>query len=118
MEFTVDRHLVEGVEVLELEGQIDIFTAPILTSALIEVLVPGGTGAVLDIDGVDFLDSTGLGVLVGGLNRARKNGIPLQLACTHIQILKIFRIVGLTEVFGIHPSVGNAVAAIREQPRS
>lgn len=118
MEFTVDRRLVDGIEVLELVGQIDIFTAPILTDSLDEVLVPGGTGAVLDIDGVDFLDSTGLGVLVVGRNRAHRNGVSLQFVCTHLQLLSLFRIVGLTKVIGIHPSVGNAVAAIREQPRS
>jgi len=118
VEFTVDRNLVEGVEVFALEGRIDIFTAPIFVKALTEVLVPGCTGAVLDIDGVDSLDSTGLGLLVGGLNRARKNGVPLRLVCTHIQILDLFRIVGLTKAFGINPSVEDAVAAIREQPRS
>ncbi|HTU00698.1 MAG TPA: STAS domain-containing protein [Candidatus Sulfotelmatobacter sp.] len=118
MEFTVDRQPVEGVEVLGLEGRIDIFTAPILVKALIEVLVPGCAGAVLDIDGVDSLDSTGLGLLVGGLKRARQNGVPLQLVCTHIQILNLFRIVGLAKTFGIHPSVEDAIAAIREEPQS
>jgi anti-sigma B factor antagonist len=118
VEFTVDRHLVGGVGVLGLEGRIDIFTAPILVKALIEILVPGCAGAVLDIDGVDSLDSTGLGLLVGGLKKARQNDVPLQLVCTHIQILNLFRTVGLTKTFGIHPSVEDAVAAIREQPRS
>jgi len=118
VEFTVDRRLAEGVEVLELEGRLDIFTAPIFVDALKEVLVSGCAGAVLDIDGVASLDSTGIGLIVGGFNRARKNGVPLQLVCTHIQILDIFRIVGLTKAFSIHPSAKAAVAAIREQPRS
>lgn len=118
MEFTIDRHLVEGVEVLVLEGRIDIFTAPMFVKTLTQVLVPGCAGAVLDIDGVDFLDSTGLGLLVGALKRARQNDVPLRLVCTHIQILDLFRIVGLTKTFRIHPSAEHAVAAIREQPRS
>lgn len=118
MEFTVDRRLVEGVEVLELEGRVDIFTAPIFVDALREVLVPGCAGAVLDIDGVGSLDSTGVGLIVGGFKRARQNGVPLRLVCTHIQTLNLFRIVGLTKAFGIHPSAQAAVAAIREQPRS
>jgi anti-sigma B factor antagonist len=118
VEFTVDRHLVEGVEVLELEGRIDIFTAPILSKALSEVLVPGCTGAVLDIDGVDSLDSTAFGLLAAGLKRARQNGGTLQLVCTHIQILNLFRRIGFTKAFGINPSVEDAVAAIREQSRS
>jgi anti-sigma B factor antagonist len=117
VEFTVDRRLVEGVEVLELEGRLDIFTAPIFRNAIKEALVPGCPGAVLDIDGVDTLDSTGIGLIVGGFNRARQNGVPLRLVCTHIQILDIFRIVGLTKAFSISPSAEDAVAAIREQPR-
>lgn len=118
MEFTVDRRLVEGIEVLEMEGRLDIFTAPIFVNALREVLVPGCAGAVLDIDGVGSLDSTGIGLIVGGFKRARKNSVPLRLVCTHIQILNLFRIVGLTKAFGINPSAEAAVAAIREQPRS
>ena len=118
MEFTVGRRRMEGVEVLELEGRLDIFTAPIFVNALREALVPGCAGTVLDIDGVDSLDSTGIGLIVGGFKRARQNGVPLRLVCTHIQILNLFRVVGLTKAFGINPSAEAAVAAIREQPRS
>jgi anti-sigma B factor antagonist len=117
VEFTVGRRLVEGVEVIEMEGRIDIFTAPILRKILIEVLVPGCTGAVVDLDGVDTLDSTALGLLAGASKRASQNGVPLQLVCTHMQILYLFRIIGFTKHFGIHPSVEDAVAAIRKQPR-
>jgi anti-anti-sigma factor len=51
---------------------------------------------------VEFLDSTGLGVLVGGLKRVRAHDGSLDLVCTQERILKIFRITGLTKVFGIH----------------
>lgn len=67
---------------------------------------------------MDSLDSTGIGLLVGGLKRARQNDVPLQHVCTHLQILNLFRIVGLTREFGFHPSVEDAVAAIHEQHRS
>ncbi len=116
MEFTVDRRLVEGVEVIELEGRLDLFTAPILRNVLIEVLVPECTGVVLDLEAVDSLDSTALGLLAGALKRVRQNGGSVQLVCTHIQILQIFRIIGFTRVFGIHPSVQDAVTAIHKQP--
>ena len=62
---------------------------------------------------VGFLDSTGLGVLVGGLRRVRAHDGWLDLVCTQERILKIFRITGLTQVFGIHQSVDQAIAAMK-----
>jgi anti-sigma B factor antagonist len=63
------------------------------------------------LDKVGFLDSTGLGVLVGGLKRVRAHDGSLDLVCTQQRILKIFRITGLTEVFGIYETVDQAIAA-------
>ena len=65
------------------------------------------------MDKVGFLDSTGLGVLVGGLKRVRAHDGSLDLVCTQQRILKIFRITGLTEVFGIYETVDQAIAAKR-----
>ena len=65
---------------------------------------------VVDMERVDFLDSTGLGVLVGGLKRVRAHDGSLRLVCTQERILKIFRITGLTKVFPIHASVDEALA--------
>jgi anti-sigma B factor antagonist len=65
------------------------------------------------LDKVGFLDSTGLGVLAGGLKRVRAHDGSLDLACTQQRILKIFRITGLTEVFGIYQTVDQAIAARR-----
>jgi anti-sigma B factor antagonist len=66
--------------------------------------------------GVDFLDSTGLGVLVGGLKRARSHDGTLELVCDQEKILKVFRITGLTKVFRIHTSLSDALASGLEQP--
>ena len=65
------------------------------------------------MDKVEFLDSTGLGVLVGGLKRVRAHDGSLDLVCTRERILKIFRITGLTKVFGIHETVDQAIAAMK-----
>ena len=56
-------------------------------------------------------DPPGLGVLVGGLNRVRAHDRSLDLVCTQERILKIFRITGLTKVFGIYQTVDQAIAA-------
>ena len=63
------------------------------------------------MDKVEFLDSTGLGVLVGGVKRVRAHDGSLDLVCTQERILDIFKITGLTKVFGIHQTVDQAIAA-------
>ena len=60
---------------------------------------------------VEFLDSTGLGVLVGALKKVRADGGTLDIVCTQERILKIFDITGLDKVFGLHNSVAQAIAA-------
>ena len=92
-------------------GEIDVYTAPKLREQLIDLVSSGQYHLVVDMEGVEFLDSTGLGVLVGGLKRVRAHEGSLRLVCTQERILKIFRITGLTKVFPIHASVEEAVAA-------
>lgn len=96
--------------VLEVAGEIDVYTAPKLREKLIELVNEGSFHLVVDLEKVDFLDSTGLGVLVGGLKRVRNHDGSLELVCTQDKILKIFRITGLTRVFPIHDSVADAIA--------
>jgi anti-sigma B factor antagonist len=96
--------------VLEVAGEIDVYTAPKLREKLIELVNDGSYHLVVDLEKVDFLDSTGLGVLVGGLKRVRNHDGSLELVCTQDKILKIFRITGLTKVFPIHDSVDDAIA--------
>jgi len=92
-------------------GEIDVYTAPKLREQLIDLVSAGSYHIVVDMENVEFLDSTGLGVLVGGLKRVRAHDGSLRLVCTQERILKIFRITGLTKVFPIHASVDEAVAA-------
>jgi len=96
--------------VLEVAGEIDVYTAPKLREKLIELVNEGSYHLVVDLEKVDFLDSTGLGVLVGGLKRMRNHDGSLELVCTQDKILKIFRITGLTKVFPIYDSVEDAIA--------
>ena len=97
--------------VLEVGGEIDVYTAPKLREKLIELVSDGSYHLIVDLENVDFLDSTGLGVLVGGLKRVRNHDGSLQLVCTQEKILKIFRITGLTKVFPIHSSVSEATSS-------
>ncbi len=111
MELTVTSRQEGARTVISVSGEIDVYTAPSLRERLNELVASGHYDLVVDMEGVEFLDSTGLGVLVGGLKRVRAHEGSLRLVCTQERILKIFRITGLTKVFPIHSSVEEAVAA-------
>ncbi len=97
--------------VLAVRGEVDVYTAPRLREKLVELVAQGNYRIVVDLNGVDFLDSTGLGVLVGGLKRVRSHGGDMALVCTHQRIIKVFEITGLTKVFPIHDTLDAAVGA-------
>lgn len=111
MDLSLNTRTVDDRTVVEVGGEIDVYTAPKLREALIELVQSGTYHIVVDMEQVEFLDSTGLGVLVGGLKRVRSHDGSMTLVCTQERLLKIFRITGLTRVFEIHPDVGAAVAA-------
>ncbi|MBI2710806.1 MAG: STAS domain-containing protein [Actinobacteria bacterium] len=96
--------------VLAVTGEVDVATAPRLREQLVELVGSGKNHIVVDLEGVEFLDSTGLGVLVGALKRVRTSDGDLALVCTEPRILKVFEITGLTKVFTIHRSVDEATA--------
>jgi anti-sigma B factor antagonist len=103
----------DGIEVVDVEGEIDIYTAPRLRELLIDLASKNNYQLIVNLEKVGFLDSTGLGVLVGGLKRVRAHDGSLDLVCTQQRILKIFRITGLTEVFGIYETVDQAIAVTK-----
>lgn len=102
----------DAAAVLAVRGEVDVYTAPRLRETLVDLVSDGANRIVVDLEGVDFLDSTGIGVLVGGLKRVRTHGGELVLVCTQQRILKVFEITGLTTIFAIYDSVDGASAAL------
>jgi anti-sigma B factor antagonist len=111
MELGTDVRKVESHAVVDVKGEIDVYTAPKLREKLIELVSEGTYDMVVNLEGVDFLDSTGLGVLVGALKRVKAHDGSLSIVCTQDKILKIFKITGLTKVFPIYSTVDEAVGA-------
>jgi len=104
-----DRTAADRV-VVAVGGQIDVYTAHIVRDRLTGFVDAGQRHIIVDLEGVDFLDSTGLGVLVGALKRVRASDGSLQLVCSEERLLKIFRITGLDKVFLIDACVEVACA--------
>src|SRR4029077_14078718 len=87
--------------VISLAGEVDLYTAPEFKQQLLEVIGQGGKQVVVDFSNTTFIDSTTLGVLVGGVKRLRTNDGQLSLVCSDRNITKIFEITGLDRVFTI-----------------
>ena len=111
-EFRLDTIGPDGdCAVLQVTGEVDVYNAPMLRERIREIAAKGAVHLIADLGQVDFLDSTGLGVLVGGLKRLREDGGSLALVITTPRLLRIFQITGLTKAFATSPSVTDAITA-------
>ncbi len=97
--------------VLSVHGEIDAYTSPQLRTELRDLIDRGSTAVLVDLEGVGFMDSTGLGVLVGALKRLREHEGRMALVCTQPPLLRILRITGLDQVFPLYESLDRALAS-------
>ncbi len=111
MDLSLETRQEDGNTIIEVGGEIDVYTAPKLRDKITELVGNGNYHLVIDMEKVDFLDSTGLGVLVGGLKKVRAHDGSMRLICNQERLLKIFRITGLAKVFVIHDTAEAALAA-------
>jgi anti-sigma B factor antagonist len=110
MEFSVESEQVgEATHVIALAGEVDLYTAPELKQELLDAIGNGARNVVVDFTNTTFIDSTTLGVLVGGVKRLRPNGGSLSIVCSDQNITKIFEITGLDRVFTIYPTRAEAL---------
>jgi anti-sigma B factor antagonist len=97
--------------VLQVAGEIDLYTAQKLRQRVGDLIDDGTLHIIADLRGVDFLDSTGLGVLVGSLRRLRIREGSLTLVAADDKLMEIFQLTGLNRVFAFHSSVPDAITA-------
>jgi len=110
----IDLESVGSFSLINLSGEVDVYSAPKLREAIKELVDEGSYNIVVDLEKVAFLDSTGLGVLVGGLKRVKHQDGELGIICNQEKILRIFRITGLTKVFPIYRSRDELLANVEE----
>ncbi|WP_425402482.1 STAS domain-containing protein [Knoellia sinensis] len=109
----------DDVTIVTVSGEVDVYTAPQLRSALEESIAAGRTQLVVDLEDVGFLDSTGLGVLVGRLKVLKKlDDGWLRVVCTNERILRLFGITGLDRVLPVHESVDAAIEGVQVEGAS
>lgn len=97
--------------VITVAGELDVVGGPDLRQAVMAEVREGNHRLVLDLTGVDFIDSFGLGVVIGALKRARLLDGDLRLVVPEPHVRRVFEVCDLDRVFDLHTSVDDAVAA-------
>jgi anti-sigma B factor antagonist len=108
-DLSIHVHVVDDVQVYELSGSLDIATSPSVRAALVAASERGSHRLIVDLTLVDFLDSTGLGALIGAQRRAKEFDGEVRLVAKEGQILRLLRITGLLRVFAVYPTLEEAV---------
>ena len=111
--FSVSSQRNEGAYgVVVLSGEVDIYTAPRFKECMLELLDTGVERLVVDLSGVTFIDSTALGVLIGGLRRVHDVDGAMVLVVTTSVVERVLSITGLDQVFAIQATRAAAVEAL------
>ena len=100
--------------VIRVAGEIHATTAPEFSERLNAAIAGGKTGVILDLTSVEFIDSTGLSVLLNGLRRVTRVRGSMVLACANPTVLRLFEITRLDATFDIVPSCDEAIARLRQ----
>src|SRR3954451_5219320 len=115
-EFALSQDAVDdATQVVAVRGEIDLFTAPELKSALAEAIESGHSRIVVDLTDTTFLDSTALGVLIGAVKRLRSRDGRLTIVNVDENIAKTFEITGLDQIFPISATRDEAIKALADE---
>lgn len=100
-----------GHTIVTVAGEVDVFTAPQLRQVLFDPVLCSQPRIVVDLVGVAFMDSTGIGTLVAARRWAVSRDAELSLVCGDGPTLRLIEMVSLDRVFELHPSVEAALDA-------
>ncbi|MEO6913590.1 MAG: STAS domain-containing protein [Candidatus Baltobacteraceae bacterium] len=95
--------------VFRLRGCLDLATSPSLRAALLESANEGKHEIIVDLTQLEFIDSTGLGALIGAHRRATENGGRVGLIVAEGPIQRLLNITGLIRVFGVYADLESAL---------
>jgi len=110
--FELEEESPDGAHVINVRGEIHVSTAPVLSRRLTTAIESGKTAIVVDLSAVEFIDSTGLSVLLNGLRRVHQLDGRMALVCTSPTVLRLFQITKLDSTFEIFSDRATAVAHV------
>jgi anti-sigma B factor antagonist len=111
-----EEDIDDRTHVIAITGEIHVSTAPRFSVLLDDAIGRGKTAVVLDLSAVDFIDSTGLSVLLNGLRRVTRQRGRMALVCVNPTVLRLFEITRLDATFDIHPTRKEALTAVQSAP--
>jgi anti-sigma B factor antagonist len=118
VDLTVQSSQVGDVAIVSVAGDLDVHSAPVLQAEVAPLSRREGGRLVVDLSGVEFIDSTGLGVLVGTLKHVREAAGSLDVVVSAPRVRKVFTLTGLDVVIPLHGTLDEATAAARKAPNS
>ena len=98
----------EGIVIFRLTGKLNMVYAPALRQEIAEQTSAGHNKIVIDMSGVDFMDSSGLGALINGLKGARQGGGDLRIAAPVEQVKLVLKLTNLDRVIKTYSSAEKA----------
>ena len=107
------RRINETSQALDLEGEVDVYTAPLLRQEIMDQVDSGVKHLLVNLEKVEYLDSTGLGILIGGVKRMKEQEGSLKLIGPSARITRIFEITGLNRIFDVYADEQSALSAIK-----
>ncbi|MCY9786231.1 STAS domain-containing protein [Nocardiopsis sp. EMB25] len=98
--------------IVAIEGELDIATAADLQQHIESAIDDHGSFLILDLSALDFMDSSGLNVIINAYRTVREQGGSLALAALNERVTKVVRLVGLHRQVPVHQTVATAIAAM------
>jgi anti-sigma B factor antagonist len=114
--FALDVTQSDGWSVVAVTGELELATAPRLRQQVVSLIGGGHSHLVIDLSGVDFIDSVGLGVIVGALKRCRTHGGDLMVVGAVPRVRLLFEITRLDEIIDMHPDLDRALSSLGPDP--
>jgi anti-sigma B factor antagonist len=100
-DFEVTTDVADGIATVAIRGEVDVYTAPQLRDCLRRLGSDEAGQVVLELSAMTFIDSTGLGVIVGAAKRIRESGGTLSLRAPSRSTHKVLDITGLSQIITI-----------------
>jgi anti-sigma B factor antagonist len=108
---TIQQQTTSGGVVCRPVGELDAFSVSQFRQALAKTA--SSPNLVIDLSGVTFVDSAGLGALVGGIRRAREHGGQVAVACSRPVLVRLLQSTGFDRIVRVTRTVGQAREALR-----
>ncbi|MCR4439572.1 MAG: STAS domain-containing protein [bacterium] len=102
-----------GADIVEVAGEVDLFSSPEVRKALLSLAKKRSPLIIVDLARVSYMDSSGLATLIEGLQMARAHQGEFKLASLREEVLEVFELTRLVDVFEIHDDVAQALASLR-----